>query len=238
MKLTVYYDGQFWVGVIEVVNDGKLRAIRHLFGQEPKDSEIMHFVNNQLLQTLSHTEQEGVCVKAKSKKLNPKRLQRQASKEMKNIGISTKAQKAIKQELEARKEKKKQLNRKQREKIKEQKYLIRKQKAKEKHRGKQLESPMKPFDLKLSGISLFLRTDLEKKKQKSSPSRDEEGFSAIYLNSLTSVNESVSIDERFDEDIYGPKTANAVKRFQSMCVEPTKTKTWISEADLNIDSVE
>ncbi len=28
MKLTVYYDGQFWVGVIEVVNDGKLRAIR------------------------------------------------------------------------------------------------------------------------------------------------------------------------------------------------------------------
>ncbi|MCY8933310.1 YjdF family protein [Bacillus atrophaeus] len=136
MKLTVYYDGQFWVGVIEVVNDGKLRAIRHLFGREPKDSEIMHFVNNQLLQTLSHAEQEGVCVKAKSKKLNPKRLQRQASKEMKNIGISTKAQKAIKQELETRKEKKKQLNRKQREKIKEQKYLIRKQKAKEKHRGK------------------------------------------------------------------------------------------------------
>ncbi|MFB4185643.1 MULTISPECIES: peptidoglycan-binding domain-containing protein [Bacillus amyloliquefaciens group] len=39
----------------------------------------------------------------------------------------------------------------------------------------------------------------------------------MYLNSLTSVNESVSIDERFDEDIYGPKTANAVKRFQSMC---------------------
>lgn len=32
----------------------------------------MHFVNNQLLQTISHTEQEGVCVKAKSKKLNPK----------------------------------------------------------------------------------------------------------------------------------------------------------------------
>ncbi|MEC1943440.1 YjdF family protein, partial [Bacillus velezensis] len=127
MKLTVYYDGQFWVGVIEVVNDGKLRAVRHLFGKEPKDSEIMHFVHNQLLQTLSRTEQTGVCVKAKSKNLNPKRLQRQASKEMKNIGISTKAQKAIKQELEARKEKKKQLNRKQREKIKEQKYLIRKQ---------------------------------------------------------------------------------------------------------------
>ncbi|WP_416346524.1 peptidoglycan-binding domain-containing protein [Bacillus sp. ChL18] len=25
------------------------------------------------------------------------------------------------------------------------------------------------------------------------------------------------MDERFDEDIYGLKTANAVKRFQSMC---------------------
>lgn len=33
MKLTVYYDGQFWVGVVEVVNNGKLRAFRHLLAQ-------------------------------------------------------------------------------------------------------------------------------------------------------------------------------------------------------------
>ncbi|MDK4203665.1 YjdF family protein [Bacillus velezensis] len=132
MKLTVYYDGQFWVGVIEVVNDGKLRAVRHLFGKEPKDSEIMHFVHNQLLQTLSRTEQTGVCVKAKSKKLNPKRLQRQASKEMKNIGISTKAQKAIKQELEARKRKEKTTEQKTKRKNKGTKIFNQKTKSKRK----------------------------------------------------------------------------------------------------------
>ena len=63
MKLTVYYDGQFWVGVIEVVNDGKLRAIRHLFGQEPKDSEIMHFVHNQLYRLSPVLNKQGFVLK-------------------------------------------------------------------------------------------------------------------------------------------------------------------------------
>lgn len=46
MKLTVYYDGQFWIGVIEVVIEGKLRAVRHLFGKEPKDSEVFAFCSS------------------------------------------------------------------------------------------------------------------------------------------------------------------------------------------------
>lgn len=52
MKLTIYYDGQFWVGVVEVVDNGKLRAFRHLFGKEPRDSEVLEFVHNQLLNML------------------------------------------------------------------------------------------------------------------------------------------------------------------------------------------
>ncbi len=39
MKLTVYHDGQFWVGVVEEVVNGKLKAGRYLFGSEPKDQE-------------------------------------------------------------------------------------------------------------------------------------------------------------------------------------------------------
>ncbi|MEC1457490.1 DUF2992 family protein [Bacillus haynesii] len=31
--------------------EGKLRAVRHLFGNEPKDSEVLHFVHHQLLQS-------------------------------------------------------------------------------------------------------------------------------------------------------------------------------------------
>jgi len=36
MKLTIYHDGQFWVGVVEVERDGKLKAWRRVFGSEPK----------------------------------------------------------------------------------------------------------------------------------------------------------------------------------------------------------
>nr|WP_268314476.1 DUF2992 family protein [Bacillus haynesii] len=85
---------------------------------------------------LSQAEQEGVRLDARRpRKINPKRLQRQVSKELKNAGVSHKAQEAIKQELEARKRKKQRLTKEQREKLKEQKYLLRKQKAKQKHRG-------------------------------------------------------------------------------------------------------
>ncbi len=93
MKLTIYYDGQFYVGIIEVVQEGRLRAFRHMFGKEPKDVEVLDFVHHQLFQIVSRSEQEGIRIEAEAKgKINPKRLQRQVSKEMKNAPISTKAQ--------------------------------------------------------------------------------------------------------------------------------------------------
>lgn len=55
---------------------------------------------------------------------------------MKNAGVASKAQEAIKLELEARKQKKKQIMKEQREHVKEQRYMLSKQKAKKKHRGK------------------------------------------------------------------------------------------------------
>lgn len=136
MKLTIYYDGQFWVGIVEIVQEGKLKAFRHLFGKEPKDSEVPHFVYHQLAELISQAEKEGISVKAEAnKKINPKRL-RLVSKEMKTAGRSMKAQQAIKQELDAKKAMKKRLKKQRRDIEKEQKYLLRKQKAKEKHRGK------------------------------------------------------------------------------------------------------
>lgn len=68
MKLTIYYDGQFWIGVVEVVDNGKLRAFRHLFGKEPRDSEVLEFVHNQLLNMLAQAEQEGVRLQGRRQK--------------------------------------------------------------------------------------------------------------------------------------------------------------------------
>lgn len=100
MKLTVFYDGQFWVGVVEELIDGKLKAVRYVFGPEPYDWDVMKFVNHKMLLCISRTS-NSVDVKIPVRPSNPKRLAREAAKEMKQIGISTFAQDAIKKEREA-----------------------------------------------------------------------------------------------------------------------------------------
>ena len=42
--LTVYHDGQFWVGLAEHVEDGRYSIARIVFGAEPSDEEILRFV--------------------------------------------------------------------------------------------------------------------------------------------------------------------------------------------------
>ena len=42
--LTVYHDGQFWVGLAEHVEDGGYGAARIVFGTEPSDEEILQLV--------------------------------------------------------------------------------------------------------------------------------------------------------------------------------------------------
>ena len=42
--LTVFHDGQFWVGLAEHVEGGRYGAARIVFGAEPSDEEILRFV--------------------------------------------------------------------------------------------------------------------------------------------------------------------------------------------------
>ncbi|MDR7245142.1 MULTISPECIES: YjdF family protein [Priestia] len=137
MSLTIYHDGQFWVGIIEVVEGGKLKVFRYVFGAEPKDTEILDFIYYRLLDVINQSFHSGLDVKRKSnKKVNPKRLQRQVAKEINKIGISTKAQEAMKQEYEEKKKSRKKKAKQYREELKEQKYLMKKLKAKARHKGK------------------------------------------------------------------------------------------------------
>ncbi|MDT0147840.1 YjdF family protein [Priestia aryabhattai] len=137
MSLTIYHDGQFWIGIIEVVEGGKLKAFRYVFGAEPKDTEILDFIHHKLLNLINQSIHSGLDVKINSnKKVNPKRLQRQVAKEVNKIGISTKAQEAMKQEYEEKKKSRKKKSKQYREELKEQKYLMKKLKAKAKHKGK------------------------------------------------------------------------------------------------------
>ena len=42
--LTVFFEGPFWVGVFERVEDGKLSVCRVVFGSEPRNYEVWEFV--------------------------------------------------------------------------------------------------------------------------------------------------------------------------------------------------
>lgn len=44
ITFTVYFDGQFWVGIVERLEEGRLSAARVVFGAEPSDEEVFQFV--------------------------------------------------------------------------------------------------------------------------------------------------------------------------------------------------
>ncbi|GGH16382.1 YjdF family protein [Paenibacillus segetis] len=138
MKLTVYYEGQYWVGVVEVTVDGKLKAYRHIFGVEPKDPEILEFVNFRLLQVINGVTQAlGVeDTQDLAGRINPKRLVRLAARETSARGVSSFAQEALKLDYEQRKKEKQVKSKEERERFEDFKRELKVQKAKAKHRGK------------------------------------------------------------------------------------------------------
>lgn len=137
MKLTIYFDGQFWIGIVEMMENNKLKVCKHTFGSEPKDSEILDFIFHDMISLLNCTSGVKNSIdKRKNKVINPKRLIRLAAKEMKNHGVSNKSYEALRIELEQKKKMKKCITRQMKEELKEQKRQMKIQKRKAKHRGK------------------------------------------------------------------------------------------------------
>ncbi|MDN4089326.1 YjdF family protein [Paenibacillus polymyxa] len=135
MKLTIYHDGQYWVGVVEEQDQGKLKAARYIFGTEPKDEEILHFIREVMCELVSRLSQEVAVKGSETKKVNPKRLARQAAFELRRKGVSSNAQEALKLEYEKRKLEKRTYSKQQKESMKARIRELKEKKAKEKHRG-------------------------------------------------------------------------------------------------------
>lgn len=98
--LTVYHDGQFWVGVVEHVEDGMLRVARVVFGAEPSDEEVYRWVLERWLSLRLSAETEPVGPRAARIPGNPKRRAREAAKAMRQHGSSTASQLALARERE------------------------------------------------------------------------------------------------------------------------------------------
>ena len=131
-KLTVFFEKPFWVGVFEHIEDGKLTVAKVTFGAEPKDYEVQEYIQKYYY-SLQFSPAAATVVK--ETKSNPKRMQRDAKKQMQENGISTKSQQALKMQQEQNKQERKIRSRKQKEADEQRMFELKQQKKREKHKG-------------------------------------------------------------------------------------------------------
>lgn len=131
-KLTVYFEEPFWVGVFERIEDGKLSVAKVTFGAEPKDYEVQEYIPKYYFSLKFSPAVETVV---KDIKRNPKRMQREAKKQMMETGIGTKSQQALKLQQEQNNQERKERSRKKKEAEEQQMFELKQQKKREKHKG-------------------------------------------------------------------------------------------------------
>lgn len=130
--LTVYHDGQFWVGLAEHVEDGRYGVARIVFGAEPSDEEILQLIVGKWEKLAFFGDDPTEASKpAKS----PKRRAREAAKALKQPAMSTKAQQTLAAQREAMKRESAQARSQRRADEAEARFEQRKLKHKQKHRG-------------------------------------------------------------------------------------------------------
>ena len=131
-KLTVYFEEPFWIGVFERIEDGKLSVAKVTFGAEPKDYEVQQYIQKYYA---SLKFSPAVDTVVKDIERNPKRMQREARKQMQKTGIGTKSQQALKLQQEQNKQERKIRSKEKKEAKELRKFEMKQQKKREKHKG-------------------------------------------------------------------------------------------------------
>ena len=131
-KLTVYFEEPFWIGVFERIEDGKLSVAKVTFGAEPKDYEVQEYIQKHYASLKFSPAVDAVV---KDIKRNPKRMQREARRQMQETGIGTKSQQALKLQQEQNKQERKERSRKKKEAEEQRMFELKQQKKREKHKG-------------------------------------------------------------------------------------------------------
>lgn len=132
-KLTVFFEEPFWIGIFEQLQNDQLSVAKVTFGAEPKDYEAYDYVLKHYYELpFSPT----VTTVVKEAKRNPKRMQRDVKKQLRETGIGTKSQQALQLQREQFKTERKQKSRAQKEAEALRIFELKQQKKKEKHRGR------------------------------------------------------------------------------------------------------
>ena len=131
-KLTVYFEEPFWIGVFERIEDGKLSVAKVTFGAEPKDYEVQEYIQKHYASLKFSPAVDAVV---KDIKRNPKRMQREARRQMQETGIGTKSQQALKLQQKQNKQECKNRSREKKEAEELRMFEMKQQKKREKHKG-------------------------------------------------------------------------------------------------------
>ncbi|MBQ3704506.1 MAG: YjdF family protein [Oscillospiraceae bacterium] len=132
VTLTVFFDGQFWVGIYERIENEDLTVARVVYGAEPKDRQI----HEDLLQGYYslHFSPPVEGAKVQTLASNPKRRQRQVARTT-ETGIGTKSQQAMKLAQGKGKAARQARTKEQKEAEEQRRFELHVEKKKAKHRG-------------------------------------------------------------------------------------------------------
>jgi len=122
----------FWIGVFERIEDGKLSVAKVTFGAEPKDYEVQEYIRKDYSSLKFSLAVDTVV---KDMKRNPKRMRREAKKQVQETGIGTKSQQALKLQQEQNKQERKKRSHQRKEAEKKRMFELKQQKKREKHKG-------------------------------------------------------------------------------------------------------
>ena len=144
-QFTLFFDGHLWVGVYEVDDGESVRAARVVFGKEPSAAELHEFVREHGAELVRRAHGAVPVVEKGADageagggagKTNPKRAQRMAAKAMRERGVSTKAQEALKADMDSRGKERASARRRKQKQTADEAYARRRAKARQKHRGR------------------------------------------------------------------------------------------------------
>ena len=133
-KLTVYFEDPFWVGVFERDDETGYCVSRVVFGPEPTNAELYEYIKREYV-NLDFGRKIEDQVRIVRKK-NFKRMQREVRKGIYEEGVGTKAQQAMKLQMEWIGKERQVVSREKQREEEALKFKLRQEKKKEKHRGR------------------------------------------------------------------------------------------------------
>jgi hypothetical protein len=130
---TIFFDGQFWVGLATRLGDGGTEIARVVFGPEPSDAELVQWVRDEYRKLSFIPTSAEVVTRLVG---NPKRRMREARRVLEEPRTRTRAQEAWSAALEETKTAAAAVRRHDRRAETDARYALRVEKRKQKHRGR------------------------------------------------------------------------------------------------------